>query len=181
MEDTKISDYLKSERLRLRAIDRTDADWLYRWENDSEAWLSAGTLNPLSKALIDTYITESTTSIVTRGELSLLIELREDNTPVGYLQFLAYDAISRRVGLGLYIAPEYRSKGYAFEVMRIAEHYAFGRLAVRMMYADILASNEPCCRLFERLGYTHTATLPEWCWSDGRYHDLRYYLLWNNQ
>lgn len=175
------TNYLTSERLRLRALDRCDAEALYTWENDTEAWISAGTLNPLSRAFIDAYIVESTTSISTRGELSLIIELQEDKTAIGYLQFLGYDAISRRVGLGLYISPRYRSQGYAYEVMQIAERYAFGRLGVRMMYADILASNEACCRLFDRLGYTHTATLPEWFWSDGRYHDLRYYQLWNKQ
>lgn len=173
--------YLKSQRLRLRAIDTTDVDYLYIWENDVEAWSSATTLNPLSHDFVATYVTESTTSIVSRGELALMIEEQELQRPIGYLQLLGFDAISRRVGLGLYIAPEYRSRGYALEVMQMAEQYAFGKLGVRMLYADVLASNEPCCRLFERLGYTHTATLPEWYWSDGRYHDLRYYQLWSKQ
>lgn len=173
--------YLHNEQIRLRSFELSDVDTLYSWEQDSTAWASSSTLNPLSRQFIKDYIVDSAQSIITRGELSLLIELKQEARPIGYVQLLAYDSISRRVGLGLYIAPEYRRLGYARGVVRLVEAYAFGRLGVRMIYADILASNDACCRLFEGLGYRHTATLPEWHWADGLYHDLKYYQLWNNQ
>lgn len=173
--------YFRGERIRLRALERSDAEYLYHWEHNEDAWASSVMLNPLSSSFIEAYILEASNSIVLKGEMSLMIERCDDGMPIGYVQLLGYDAISRRVGLGLYIAQEYRRLGYAKEVVNLTQDYAFARLGVRMIYADILASNEPCCRLFESLGYTHTATLPQWHYAEGTYHDLRYYQLWSNQ
>lgn len=175
--------YLQDDRLRLRSFEpkKQDAEYLYLWENDVDSWVSAGTRNPLSVAMIKEYVLMSAESIVTKGEMALMIEELESGIPVGYLQFLDYDAISRRVGCGLYIAPEYRGKGYARSVVCLAEQYAFNHLGVRMLYADILSSNIPCCRLFESLGYRLTATLPEWHYAEGQWHNLNYYQKWNTQ
>lgn len=177
----KRTGYLRSERLRLRAFEPSDATQLYNWEQGGDTWDSSTVRNPLSLAFFDSYLVDSANSIVTKGELSLMIEALPQGEAVGYLQFLDYDSISRRVGLGLYICPEARRQGYAYEVMLLAQDYAFQHLGVRMMYADILASNTACCQLFERLGYELTATLKSWHFSQGEYHDLRYYQLWNNQ
>lgn len=172
--------YFCSDRIRLRAFEvDKDSDTLYRWENDGTSWASSSIYNPLSASYIREYILEATNSILLKGSLSLLIEDKANEEPIGYLQLLGYDAISRRVGLGLYIAPEQRRRGYAAEAVHLAEDYAFRRLGVSMIYADILSTNQACCRLFESLGYQHTATLPKWHWGDGEWHDLNYYQLWS--
>lgn len=168
-------------RLRLRALSLLDADTLYAWENSPEASASAGTQHPLSAEFIRSYITESATSLTTKGELALLAEHTTTAEPVGYLQLLAYEPISRRMSVGLYIAPAYRRQGYGRELLQLAQEYAFRRLGLRMLYAEVLASNEASCALFRSLGYSHIATLPAWQWLDGSYHDLRYYQLCNNQ
>lgn len=173
--------YLKNERIQLRAIEMSDAETLHRWENDTSSWASSMTIQPLSSELIRSYITDSAHSIITKGELMLIIIERSSGSPVGYLQLLGYDALSRRTGLGLYLSPEHRGRGYATEALGLVKSYAFDCLGLRMLYADILASNEACWRIFERLGYQHTATLPEWHYAEGKWHDLRYYQLWNQQ
>lgn len=183
MTKTKLSTGLRSERLYLRSFEVQDSDLeaLYRWENDPETWESSSSSNPISSEFLRTYVLESVTSLVTRGDMTLAIALSDSDELIGYLQFLGYDAISRRVGYGLYIAPEYRRQGYAREVISISEAYAFQTLGVRLLYADILASNVPCCKLFEGLGYTLQASLPQWHWAAGKWHDLNYYMKWNNQ
>lgn len=171
---------VKTPRIRLRALNLSDADTLYAWENSPEARDSAGTQHPLSAEFIRSYITESATSLTTKGELALMAELSDTALPIGYLQLLAYEPISRRMSVGLYISPEYRRQGYGRELMMLVQSYAFRRLGLRMLYAKVLASNVPSCALFESLGYSHTATLPNWQWVDGEYHDLRYYQLCSN-
>lgn len=171
--------YLQGDLLSLRSFELSDAETLHRWEHDETAWASSTTLAPLSAEFVREYIIRSVDSIITQRELSLLLQSRDNHTPVGYLQFLAYDPISRRVGLGLFVAPEHRRKGYAKEAVQLAIRYAFGRLGVSMLYADILESNVACCRLFDELGFTHTATLPKWHYAEGEYHNLRYYQLWD--
>lgn len=174
---------LQSERLYLRSFEIKDDDiaTLYRWENDPESWESSLARNPVSASFIKEYVLESVGSIVSRGEMVLAIAKHEDHSLVGYLQFLDYDPISRRVGYGLYISPDQRRQGYAREAVMIAEHYAFTVLGIRLIYADVLSSNKACCQLFEQLDYQLKAVLPQWHWSHGDWHDLNYYMKWSNQ
>ena len=173
---------MKSERLYLRSFEdnKQDISALYQWENDPESWDSSMTSNPVSAKFIREYILESATSLITQGTMTLAIGLAETQELIGYLQFLGYDAISQRVGYGLYIAPEHRRKGYGREVIQLAEQYAFQHLGVRLVYADILSNNLSCCKLFEVLGYELKATLPEWHCSQGSWHNLNYYMKWKN-
>lgn len=172
-----MSQFLQSPILRLRALELEDAPLLHRWEGDSDAWQSAGTLNPPSAVMIRDFIARSTSSILEQGQLSLIMESRE-GLALGYAQLLDYDSISRRVGLGLYIKPNKRRKGYASEALRLLEEYASQRLACEMLYATILADNVPSMKLFEGLGYSKTASLPRWTWQAGKYIDLVYYQKW---
>ena len=154
---------MKSERLYLRSFEdnKQDISALYQWENDPESWHSSMVSNPVSAKFIREYILESATSLITQGTMTLAIGLAETQELIGYLQFLGYDAISQRVGYGLYIAPEHRRKGYGREVVQLAEQYAFQHLGVRLVYEL-------------------KATLPEWHWSQGSWHNLNYYMKWKN-
>lgn len=169
--------YLKGDLLRLRSFtdDAADRALLERWMSDSSAWTQSSVYNPLSPEYIRNYIQENTDSILSRRELSLVIETLESGEAVGNLQLHHYDPVSRRAGLGLYIDPEYRRRGYALETVRLTECYAFDRLGLHLLYADVLAGNVPCCRLFDRLGYQLVATLPDWEWADGAWQALNYY------
>lgn len=99
---------MKSERLYLRSFEdnKQDISALYQWENDPESWDSSMASNPVSAKFIREYILESATSLITQGTMTLAIGLAETQELIGYLQFLGYDAISQRVGYGLYIASE---------------------------------------------------------------------------
>ena len=158
---------MKSERLYLRSFEdnKQDISALYQWENDPESWDSSMASNPVSAKFIREYILESATSLITQGTMTLAIGLAETQELIGY---------------GLYIAPEHRRKGYGREVVQLAEQYAFQHLGVRLVYADILSNNLSCCKLFEALGYELKATLPEWHWSQGSWHNLNYYMKWKN-
>ncbi len=170
---------LCSERIHLRALELdSDSSYLHTWENDTTTWDSVGTLNPLSSNALRDYILHSATSIVERGEMTLMIQ--SATRPVGYVQIVDYDPISRRAGVGIYMSAEARNQGYGSEALTLLQEYAWDRLRCRMLFARVLSNNLPSHRLFSRLGYCHTATLPQWHWSDGAYHDLYYYQLWHH-
>lgn len=170
---------LENERLRLRAMEvDIDTDHLYHWENDPDSWNSSGVLNPLSSTFIQEYIVQSSSSIIERGALALMIDSAEHGA-VGYVQIMDYTPISKRAEVGIYLASEYRGMGYGREALQLVASYAWRSLGCRMLYARVSSSNMAAQRLFIALGYEHTATLPQWMWSDGQYHDLNYYQLWN--
>ncbi len=170
---------LKTDRLLLRSIEEKDADFLFQWENDLNAWASSQTINPLSHKFIKDYITYSSQSVLDKGELSLIAESLDGKEVIGYLQLLNYEPLHQKVGLGIYIGEAYRHLGYASEMIDFVKTYAFDILHCRMLYAETFISNTSACRLFESQGFKQTAVLPDWYWVNGRYESLVYYQIWN--
>lgn len=163
-------------KLRPLELDK-DREALYEWENDVQAWTSSGTLNPISYDFVDRFIIASNTSILEKQSLALAIEVLHAGV-VGYVQLFDYDAISRRVSVGIYIAPKFRRQGYASECVGLVHSYLKQVLNCVMVYVTVLEGNAASKGLFERLGYQQTARLVRWHWREGSYHDLIYYQLW---
>lgn len=171
---------LTNDRIRLRSMEaEIDTPYLHRWEGDSEAWTSSGVLNPIASSAIEAHIIRSTTALVDNGRMDLMIELITQSLPIGYVQLYDYDPINQRLGLGVYLAPEYRRQGFAREALQLVHDYAWSRMNCQMLYAEVISSNVQSQKLFERLGYEHTASLRSWYRLDGEYQDLLYYQLWH--
>ena len=159
----------------LRALGQEDLSLLHSWENDPDGWLSNGTVNPLSKDFIQSYISASTRHILETGSMSLIIEKLGTKEAVGHLVLYDYSPIHRRLAVGFYID----SQGFGSEAIGLATRYAFEKLRCDQVYAEVLAYNSHSQHMLSSLGFHHTATLPRWHWWDSRYEDLYYYQKWN--
>ncbi len=149
--------------IHLRKIEPTDVPYLYRWENDASAWADGSNHNPLSQQDLRDYVVASTGDIYRDGQLRLIIENREPGTEIiGCADLFDFDPRNRRAGIGLYIAPEYRGKGYAAQVLLQLEQYAFSFLQLRVLYAIVAVHNKPCSELFLNSHYTPSSLLPDW-------------------
>lgn len=149
--------------IHLRKIEPTDVPYLYRWENDASAWADGSNHNPLSQQDLRDYVVASTGDIYRDGQLRLIIEKREPGTEtLGCADLFDFDPRNRRAEIGLYIAPEYRGKGYAAQVLLQLEQYAFSFLQLRVLYAIVAVHNKPCSELFLSSHYTPSSLLPDW-------------------
>lgn len=149
--------------IHLRKIEPTDVPYLYRWENDAAAWADGSNHNPLSQQDLRDYVVASTGDIYRDGQLRLIIEKREPGTEtLGCADLFEFDPRNRRAEIGLYIAPEYRGKGYAAQVLLQLEQYAFSFLQLRVLYAIVAVHNKPCSELFRSSHYTPSSLLPDW-------------------
>ena len=153
--------------IHLRKIEPTDVPYLYRWENDASVWADGSNHNPLSQQDLLDYVTSSTGDIFRDSQLRLIIELVVESQKskvesIGCADLFDLDPRNRRAAIGLYIAPEYRGKGYATETLRLLEQYAFSFLHLRVLYAIVAAHNKPCSELFLNNGYTPSSLLPDW-------------------
>ena len=61
----------------LRALEPTDIDALYKWENDPEIWHVSNTCTPYSKYILEKYIENSHLDIYQVKQLRLMIDIRE--------------------------------------------------------------------------------------------------------
>ena len=145
--------------VKLRKIEPNDLPFLYQWENDATVWADGANHNPLSQQDLRDYIASTSGDIYADGQLRLIIE---DEATIGCIDLFDFDPRNRRAAIGMYIAPEYRGKGFGRQALKQLEEYAFGHLNLRVLYAVIATNNTACSALYRSAGYNPSSPLPAW-------------------
>ncbi len=149
-------------RVVLRALEPTDLDLLYRWENDPRVWTASGTLTPYSRQMLWKYLEEYTGDIYQSHELRLMAVDTVTGEAVGTVDLFHFDPVNNRAELGLLVAPEHRSHGYAGDMLELVSAYARDHLGLRQLYVIVMADNAVCLHLFDRHGWQAGGTLRSW-------------------
>lgn len=106
-----------TDRLALRALEPTDADFMYDVENDSESWRYSDTVAPLSRKMLRDYALDYDADPFRAGQLRLIITDRQNGVPVGIADLYDISQRHRRAFAGIYIRPDFRGNGYAEEAV----------------------------------------------------------------
>lgn len=147
--------------IRLRALEPSDLEVLYIWENDPDVWRVSGTLSPISRERLAHFIEEQSYDIYTTRQMRLIIEA--EGMIVGSLDIFDFDPQHRRFGIGILIyEDDYRRKGYAKEVITEVVKYGRNTLNLKQIWATIAADNIASIALFESCGFTKCAHRKEW-------------------
>ena len=147
--------------VKLRALEPTDLDLLYEWENDTRLWAVGSTLAPFSRAALWKFLQESTGDIYASHEVHFVVETI-DSTPVGMLDLFGFDAHNSRCEIGVHIIPSHRRKGYALRALEIVKRYVFMHLGVNQLYATIPAFHAASVALFDRANFSEQHLMPQW-------------------
>lgn len=167
-----MSQLLSNETVTLRALEPTDLDTLYRWENDTALWTVSDTAAPYSREALWHYLQQYTGDIYAQRQLRLMITLTSDGTPVGTVDFLNFDPLNNRAELGLFIANEWRGKGLGRQALERLTAYARDHIGLRQLYVFIALDNEVCLNLFEDFGYSRSGILKSWVKRGNTYRDV---------
>ncbi len=163
---------LSNDIVALRALEPTDLDTLYRWENDTALWSVSDTIAPYSREALWHYLEYYTGDIYAQRQLRLMITTPTDGSPVGTVDFLNFDPLNNRAELGLFIASEFRGKGLGRQALELLTAYARDHIGLRQLYVFIAIDNEVCLRLFEDFGYSRAGTLKSWVKRGNTYRDV---------
>ena len=163
---------LSNDTIALRALEPTDLDILYKWENDTALWVVSDTIAPYSRAALWQYLEANTGDIYSQRQLRLIITLTSDGTPIGTIDFLNFDPFNNHAELGLYIADEYRGKGLGRQALEQLTAYARDHIGLRQLYVYISVNNKVCLNLFESFGYRHVGILQQWVKRGASYCDV---------
>jgi diamine N-acetyltransferase len=164
---------LKGEKVRLRAVEHSDLEALYKWENDTASWLVSGTLTPFSRDVLIQYLATAHLDIYSTKQLRLIMEKAElPSRSIGCIDLFDFDPKNRRAGIGILVG-DYteRSKGYAGEALRLLITYAFTVLDLHQLYCNITTDNETSLKLFSGQGFTITGTKKDWIFNNGTWLD----------
>jgi diamine N-acetyltransferase len=171
---------LTGELIRLRALEPTDLNRLYRWENDSSIWSVSGTMAPFSRYVLEEFVNQAHQDIYTNKQLRLIIDLKyisdseEPDEPkaVGCVDLFEFDPRNRKAGLGILIADRAdRGKGYATEALHLVVEYSFQVLDLHQLYCNVRVDNESSIALFKKSGFEVTGLKQDWVYENGRYID----------
>lgn len=169
---------LQGKSLKLRALEVTDLDLLYTWENDPANWQVSKTLTPFSKSILRKYIENAHLDIYQLKQLRLVVADKESGLAVGLIDLFDFDPFHQRAGIGILIGDKgARNKGYAGEALDILLDYCFNTLILNQVYCNILVSNEISIKLFESAGFVRTGEKKAWIRTTSGYEDENFYQL----
>ena len=173
---------MRSDKLQLRALEPADIDLLYKWENDTSLWHLSNTLTPFSRFTLEQYIMNAADDIFTVKQLRLMIDLYKD-VPVktiGCIDLFDFDPLNHRAGIGIMITNDEQGKGYASEALDLMIDYAFNRLQLHQLYANVISDNLSSLELFKRKHFHIIGVKKEWLSKDDSWADEFILQLINN-
>jgi diamine N-acetyltransferase len=158
---------LQGKNLSLRAMEPSDIDLMYAWENDPETWQFSSTHTPFSRFHLEQYVMNSHCDIYTDKQLRLMIVDNTGNT-VGTVDLFEFDPRNKRAGIGILVAKPFRKKGVASETIDIVIDYCKTILGLNQVYCNIATNNEISVKLFQSKGFVSVGIKKQWLLYDDK-------------
>lgn len=155
-------------RVELRFPRRGDAAAFCRFVRESREVLQPWVYAPESEESFHTYLER----FRTERNVGLLACRREDGAIVGAVNFneIVYGAFQSAY-LGYFGNAAYAGNGYMTEALELACAYAFGKLRLHRLEANIQPGNEPSRRLIQRVGFRQEGFSPSFLMIGGQWRD----------
>lgn len=161
---------ITAERCTLRALEPSDLELLYAWENDPRVWRISGTLAPTSRERLRSFIEEQNYDIYATRQMRLVVEV--DGVAIGTLDVLEFDPQHRRFGLGILIYDtSHRRMGYARSAIEAIVRYGREVLHVHQVWASVEEDNEASLALFRSCGFQESGRRKDWLLRPNGYRD----------
>ncbi|MDD2314278.1 MAG: GNAT family N-acetyltransferase [Proteiniphilum sp.] len=164
---------LENKLIRLRATEPEDLEHLYKWENDTSLWEQGNANAPYSRFSLKQYLVESKQDLFADKQMRLMVVLKRSEVVIGMVDLYDFDPLHRRAGVGILIDEDYRKQGYALQVLKLLETYAFSFISLHQLYAFVPMNNDASMWLFRKAGYYAAATLNHWLLRGEKYEDVR--------
>ena len=153
---------LRGQNIHLRALEPSDVEPMYRWENDPAVWGVSGTVAPFSREILRAFIEQQQYDIWRTHQLRLVIARNDDATAGGAVDLFDFDPLNRRAGVGVLVADGERGRGYASEALALLVEYARDVLMLNQLYCDIDTDNVTCRALFSGCEFEECGVRRRW-------------------
>ena len=170
---------LKGEKVTLRAMEPSDIEVLFMWENDVTNWQVSNTHAPFSRHVLEQFV-NSENDIFLNKQLRMIIVENESGNTIGTIDLFEFDPLHLKAGIGILIADkEFRRKGLAKESLHLLIEYAFDMIKVHQLFCHIQTKNTGSVKLFEGLGFEITGTKKDWSMNNGEWENQHFLQLIN--
>ena len=146
----------------LRALEPTDLDVLYRWENDVDLWHTSATITPFSRKQLWDYIENYDGDIFRTRQLRFMIEEISSKDVIGTIDLYDFDPINSRANVGILIDKDYQGKGYGKMALNLLENYCREYISINQLVAIVATDNIQSLSLFHVLDYNEVGVMKSW-------------------
>jgi len=164
--------FLFGEKIFLRALEPSDVELLYRWENDPEIWKISQTLAPYSKYSLKEFIDSTKEDIFSSKQVRFMINLLNTKQTVGILDVFDIDFLNSRAGMGILIDKDFRNQEIGTEAIELAMNYLFNTLLFHQVYCNVLINNSISLKLFEKCGFSVVGVKKDWTKTQHGFEDV---------
>jgi diamine N-acetyltransferase len=156
----------------LRSLEISDLDRTWKWHTDAELYETL--VNPfryISRAAEESWIQQK--AIYSQTEIRLAVCLKPGDQHIGNIQLIDIDWIARRAEIGIIIGePQYRSKGFGQQALRLMLRHAFQDLGLHRLYLLVFEDNRGAIRVYEKCGFVIEGKLRQHAYKRGQFKDL---------
>ena len=163
---------LRGQNIHLRALEPSDVEAMYHWENDPAVWGVSGTVAPFSREILKAFIEQQQYDIWRTHQLRLVIARNDDASAVGAVDLFDFDPLNRRAGVGVLVADSERCRGYASEALALLVEYARDVLMLNQLYCDIDTDNVACRALFSGCQFEECGVRRRWRLTSNGWRDV---------
>ncbi len=161
-------------RVRLRAVERSDLPKFQEWLNDSEVTDHLSTYLPLSMTDEEQWLDR--VSHLEQEEKPLAIEMKQGRgwRLIGNSGFFNLEWANRCAEFGLFIGDKSAwNKGLGTETVRLLLRHGFETLNLHRIYLRVYSTNPRARRSYEKAGFVLEGTMREAVYRHGRYADVQ--------
>ncbi len=168
---------LRTDRLRLRQIFRSDAPALFEIHSDVEwmRWYGVDALTELTQAVELTGLFAGWFHVGTGFRWGL--ERLRDQRLIGTCGLFRWNKSWRNCAIGYEIMRDCHGHGYMREALTAVLEYGFNVMHLHRIQAETHPDNQASIGLATRLGFQFEGVHREQAFWGGRYHDLNCYSL----
>ena len=159
---------LEGKRVKLRALEPSDAKELAAWHADREFSILDGVTYPTSTANWEEFIRAASSAASTARYMGIEIEPAE---LIGYIGLKRVRKEDGTAELGIAIKRERWGQGYGRDATVALLQFAFEEMNLHRVTFTVADYNSRARRMYESCGFREEGRLRESKFHDGRYHD----------
>lgn len=152
---------LKSNRVFLRPLLKSDIDFLLYIENNPNYWSSGDVYEEYSREDLNQFL-DNKKGLETDLQDRLVICLNEDNSPIGLLDIFNYSPKHQYASLGIIIDEPFQNKGFAKEALLLALKFVAKNTSIKNLTVSITDINKVSIKLFESVGFLKVGVRKNW-------------------
>lgn len=164
---------IEGQRVRLRAVERTDLPQFQAWLNDPDVTEGLTHHLPISSADEERWFADIMTEPPEQRPLSVEVRVGEGWELAGNTRLFHLQWMHRSAEFGIVIGDKSRwDQGYGTEALELVLTHGFDTLNLNRIYLHVYASNRRARRSYEKAGFAVEGTLRQAMFRHGRYVDI---------